>query len=249
MEELYRKRLQSMLAVDDMVGDLVEALRESGKLENTYIVFTSDNGFHLGQHRLSAGKWTPYEEDIRVPLIVRGPGVPEGETLHHMVLNNDLAPTFADLAGAEPPSFVDGRSLKPLLNDHPTPVEDWRQRFVIESVAERGSLSHPTYLDESEVNPLLTGDPLPNNWRRSSAARVQLGEEWGRPWIKALRTKNYLYVEYKTDEYELYDLREDPHELHNDYAKVPAEIEQRLEKQLDALRKCSAEECRAAEDR
>src|SRR5215216_5775766 len=112
MEELYRKRLQSMLAVDDMIGELVGALHDSGELDNTYIFFTSDNGFHLGEHRLSAGKWTPYEEDIRVPLIVRGPGVPEGETLPHMVLNNDLAPTFADLAGAEPPSFVDGRSLK-----------------------------------------------------------------------------------------------------------------------------------------
>src|SRR5215218_6139500 len=90
MEELHRKRLQSMLAVDDMVGDLIGALRESGELDNTYIVFTSDNGFHLGQHRLGAGKWTAYEEDIRIPLVVRGPGVPEGRTLHHMVLNNDL---------------------------------------------------------------------------------------------------------------------------------------------------------------
>ena len=248
MEELYRKRLQSMLAVDDMVGDLIKSLKKSGELDNTYIFFTSDNGFHLGEHRLGAGKWTPYEEDIRVPLIVRGPGVPEGRTLQHMVLNNDLAPTFADLAGARAPSFVDGRSLKPLLIDHPTPVEDWRKRFVVESVAERGNVPHPTYLDESEVTPLLTGDPLPSNWRRTSAARVQLGEEWGRPWLKALRTRNYLYVEYKTGEHELYDLREDPHQLHNRYAKVPAEIKQRLEEHLDPLRHCAAAECRAAED-
>ncbi len=76
-EDLHRKRLQSMLAVDDMIGELVEALKESGELDDTYIFFTSDNGFHLGIHRLSVGKWTAYEEDIRVPLIVRGPGVPE----------------------------------------------------------------------------------------------------------------------------------------------------------------------------
>src|ERR687894_2566018 len=143
MEELYRKRLQSMLAVDDMIGDLVEALHDSGELENTYIVFTSDNGFHLGQHRLGAGKWTPYEEDIRIPLIVRGPGVPEGRALQHMVLNNDLAPTFADLAGARTPSFVDGRSFAPLLRDDPTPLQDWRKRFIIESVAERSGVPHP----------------------------------------------------------------------------------------------------------
>jgi arylsulfatase A-like enzyme len=248
MEELHRKRLQSMLAVDDMIGDLVGALHDSGELDNTYIVFTSDNGFHLGQHRLGAGKWTPYEEDIRVPLIVRGPGVPEGETLHHMVLNNDLAPTFADLAGAETPSFVDGRSIEPLLTDEPTPLEDWRKRFVIESVAERSRVPHPPFITESTVVPLLTGDPLPSNWRRTSAASAQLSEEWGRPWLKALRTKNYLYVDYKTGEHELYDLREDPYELHNEYATAPPELTQRLEAQLDALRQCSAAECRAAED-
>src|SRR5215211_2475098 len=114
MEDLYRDRLGSMLAVDEMVGKLVDALRERGELDNTYLVFTSDNGLHLGQHRLTTGKWTAYEEDIRVPLIVQGPGVPEGRTLPHLVLNNDLAPTFADLAGAKTPSFVDGRSLEPL---------------------------------------------------------------------------------------------------------------------------------------
>jgi arylsulfatase A-like enzyme len=247
MEELYRKRLQSMLAVDDMIGDLVGALHDSGELDNTYIVFTSDNGFHLGQHRLGAGKWTPYEEDIRVPLIVRGPGVPEGETLHHMVLNNDLAPTFADLAGAEPPSFVDGRSLKPLLTDDPMPLKDWRQRFVIESVAERSGVPQPPFITESTVVPLLTGDPLPGNWRRTSAASAQSSEEWGRPWLKALRTKNYLYVDYKTGEHELYDMRKDPYELNNMYATAPPEITQRLEAQLDALRQCSAAQCRAAE--
>jgi N-acetylglucosamine-6-sulfatase len=247
MQELYRKRLQSMLAVDDMIGDLIKALHDSGELDNTYIVFTSDNGFHLGQHRLGAGKWTPYEEDIRVPLIVRGPGVPEGETLHHMVLNNDLAPTFADLAGSEPPSFVDGRSLVPLLTEEPTPLKDWRRRFVIESVAERSGVPQPPFITESTVAPLITGDPLPSNWRRTSATSAKLSEEWGRPWLKALRTKNYLYVDYKTGEHELYDLRKDPYELNNMYASAPPEITQRLEAQLDALRQCSAAECRAAE--
>jgi N-acetylglucosamine-6-sulfatase len=248
MEELHRKRLQSMLAVDDMVGDLVKALKESGELDNTYIFFTSDHGFHLGEHRLGAGKWTSYEEDIRVPLIVRGPGVPEGGTLHQMVLNNDLAPTFADLAGARTPSFVDGRSLKPLLTDDPTPLKDWRKRFVIESVAERGSVPHPPFINESEVTPLITGDPLPEDWRRTSAASAQSSQEWGRPWMKALRTQKYLYVEYKTGEHELYDLRKDPYELNNEYASASPELKGRLEAQLDALRQCSAGGCRAAED-
>ena len=247
MDELERKRLQSMLAVDDMIGDLIESLRDSGELDNTYIFFTSDNGFHLGEHRLGAGKWTAYEEDIRVPLVVRGPGVPEGKTLDHMVLNNDLAPTFADLAGTEAPSFVDGRSLLPLLDDEPTPPEDWRRRFLIEGVAERGSVPQPPFVDESEVTPVLTGDPLPNNWRRTSVARARTSEEWGRPWMKALRTEEHLYVEYKTGERELYGLEDDPHELRNLYATASPDLKQRLEGQLDALRQCSAEECLSAE--
>ena len=247
MEELHRKRLQSMLAVDDMVGDLIKALRQTGELDNTYIFFTSDNGFHLGEHRLGAGKWTAYEEDIRIPLIVRGPGVPEGKTLHQMVLNNDLAPTFADLAGAKTPSFVDGRSIKPLLTDHPTSQKGWRKRFGIESIAERSEVIHPSLIQESTIAPLPTGDPLPNNWRRNSKMSAQSSEEWGRPWMKALRTQNYLYVEYKTGEHELYDLRRDPYELHNEYSSASAGLKKRLEAQLDALRHCSAAECYAAE--
>ncbi len=250
--ELNRERLRSMMAVDDMVGDLFDALRESGELEDTYVFFTSDNGFHLGQHRLGAGKWTAYEEDIRVPLVVRGPGVPEGEKLPHMALNNDLAPTFADLAGTDPPEFVDGRSLAPLLDETPTPEEDWRQRFLVEAVAERGAAPRPPFVDESRVVPLVTGDPLPRDWRRTSTGRAETSEEWGRPWLKALRTEKYLFVRYKTGEpgvyeHELYNLEEDPHQLQNVYDSAPEDLLEEFNTRLDALRQCEAEDCRAAE--
>ncbi len=144
IDALYRKQAQSMLAVDEMVGRIVKVLREKGELSRTYIVFTSDNGWKMGEHRLVFGKWTAYEEDIHMPLIVRGPGVPEGETLPHLVLNNDLAPTFADLAGAKTPSFVDGRSLKPLLNGTPPTEEDWRRGFLVEAVSSEGA-GRPAY--------------------------------------------------------------------------------------------------------
>jgi arylsulfatase A-like enzyme len=247
MQELHRNRLQSMMAVDDMVGDLFDALRETGELGDTYVFFMSDNGFHLGEHRLGAGKWTAYEEDIRVPLLVRGPGVPEGETLTHMVLNNDLAPTFADLADVPPPDFVDGRSLEPLLDDTPLPEGDWRQRFLVEAVAERGGVPRPPFVDESEVTPLVTGDPLPRDWRRTSTGRAESSETWGRPWLKALRTKKYLFVEYKTGEHELYDLEEDPHQLENIYDQASEDLLKQLNTRLDALRQCETHACRAAE--
>jgi N-acetylglucosamine-6-sulfatase len=247
LEELNRERLRSMMAVDDMVGDLFDALRETGELDNTYVFFTSDNGFHLGQHRLGAGKWTAYEEDIRVPLMVRGPSVPEGRKLPHMVLNNDLAPTFADLGGVDPPGFADGRSLKPLLDETPTGEGEWRQRFLVEAVAERGSVPRPPFVNESRVVPLVTGDPLPRDWRRDSVGMAESSETWGRPWLKALRTERHLFVEYKTGEHELYDLQEDPYQLENIHDRAPEDLLKQLNAQLDSLRQCEAEACRSAE--
>lgn len=129
--ELHRNRLRSMMAVDEMVGRLVATLRETGELSSTYIVFTGDNGLHMGHHRLGEGKRLAYEEDIRVPLIVRGPGVPRGASREGMVLNNDLAPTFADLAGATPLLTQDGRSLTPMLRENPPSA--WRTAFLAEA--------------------------------------------------------------------------------------------------------------------
>ena len=246
-EDLYRKRLESMLAVDEMIGRLVDALRESGELENTYLLFTSDNGFHLGQHRLTSGKWTAYEEDIRVPLIVRGPGVPEGRTLGHLVLNNDLAPTFADLGGAETPPFVDGRSLKPLLGDDPPSMEDWRQAFLVEALDE--SVDVPESVDDGELIPLLTGDTQPpEDQRRASPLDEAPLQNAGRPGLQAVRTQDHLYVEYETGESELYDLKQDPYQLDNTYEDAGLDSLWRFEGWLEALRGCEGEECRAAEN-
>jgi arylsulfatase A-like enzyme len=120
-----------MLPVEDLLRQMIATLEQSGELENTYIIFTSDNGFHMGQHRLLPGdKKTPYEEDIRVPLIVRGPGVPAGAVRQELVLNNDFAPTIAELAGLSAPTFVDGRSFAPLLTS--APPSSWRQAFLEE---------------------------------------------------------------------------------------------------------------------
>jgi N-acetylglucosamine-6-sulfatase len=234
-EDLYRKRLQSMLAVDEMIAELVDTLRQSGELENTYIFFTSDNGLHLGTHRLTAGKWTAYEEDIRVPLIVRGPGVPEGERLEHLVLNNDLAPTIAELGGADTPSFVDGRSLVPLLEDDDPFPEDWRRAFLVEAATELGGVEADPTVDDGSPELPLSGDPSPER-------------RWGHPALEALRTEDGLYVEYEGGERELYDLEEDPYQLENRYEISDPGTVRRAEEWLEALRGCAGATCRTAED-
>jgi N-acetylglucosamine-6-sulfatase len=129
IERHHRERLRSLQAVDDLVASIVKALDDAGELDNTYVVYTSDNGWHMGEHRQFVGKTTAYEEDIRVPMVVRGPGVPKGQRLTPFVLNNDLAPTFAAISGVTPPSFVDGRSFLPLLDD---PGQPWRESFGLE---------------------------------------------------------------------------------------------------------------------
>jgi N-acetylglucosamine-6-sulfatase len=128
VDATYRARMESLQALDELIADLITILETAGALQDTYIVFTSDHGYHLGEHRIVEGKGTPYEEAIRVPLVMRGPGVPRGRTaaLASIV---DLAPTVAGWAGADVPDFVDGRSLEPVLIGEPA---DWRNAVLVE---------------------------------------------------------------------------------------------------------------------
>ena len=130
IRDRHRWRLRSMLSVEDLLEETIATLQETGELENTYIFFTSDNGMHMGNHRFAQGKKTPYEEAIGVPLMVRGPGVPAGEVREQLVINNDFAPTIAELAGVTIPEFVDGSSFAPLLTGSSPP--SWRTAFLEE---------------------------------------------------------------------------------------------------------------------
>jgi len=145
-EQEYRARLRSMLSVEDLLRQTIATLQETGELNNTYIFFTSDNGYHLGNHRLGLGKRAPYEEDIGVPLMVRGPGVPAGEVRQELILNNDFAPTIADLAGASIPDpeelVVDGSSFAELMST--SPPSTWRTAFLEEGWP-NGNLQVPTH--------------------------------------------------------------------------------------------------------
>ena len=137
MDRIRRDELESLGAVDAAVHRVVQTLRGTDELRNTLIVFTSDNGVQLGEHRLR-GKEAPYEESIRVPMVMRFDALMDGEhAAQRLVLNIDLAPTFAALAGVELGS-PDGRSLVPLLRHRSPP---WRKAFLIEHVGER----IPTY--------------------------------------------------------------------------------------------------------
>jgi arylsulfatase A-like enzyme len=220
----YRRRLDSLAAVDEMVRDIVETLEVTGELDNTYIIFTSDNGFHLGEHGLIAGKNTAYTTDTRIPLIVRGPGISAGAVSDALIVNTDFAPTFAEVAGLTFPSSVDGRSFLPLLIDRDA---TWTRQSVL----------------------LERRIPEEQLFRQASAAGIAMQEVEQAGRFNGLMTKEWLYVEYlDTGERELYELAADPHQLNNVAKDAGPAFLAMLSGRVAALASCAGAECRRIED-
>ncbi len=226
----FRKRAQSVQAVDAMIGALQQAVAAIGAADNTYFVFSSDNGYHMGEHRLMPGKMTAYDTDIHVPLIVTGPGVPAGRTVDEIVQNIDLCPTFTELGFAAAPPSVDGRSLAPLMRGDK--VEGWRTVALVEHRGPIRNLADPD-LPDLRYAPRI-------------AEAVRRG---GNPTTyEAIRSATALYVEYADGEKEYHDLVADPDELRNTYASLPDDRQAALHAALDAVQTCrGAAGCQAAE--
>jgi arylsulfatase A-like enzyme len=142
LREKYQQRLESLLSVDQAVGRLVAQLRKLKELSRTVIIFTSDNGFLEGQHRVLSGKELVYEPSVRVPLLMRGPGIPRGLKLQQQVANIDLAPTIVALARATAGLPPDGRSVLPLLRD---PGLEWGRDILLERPAANNAQGSRVY--------------------------------------------------------------------------------------------------------
>jgi arylsulfatase A-like enzyme len=226
IDDDYRNRIRALQAVDEAVAGLVAKLAATGRLANTYIIFGSDNGYHMGEHRLLPGKYTPYETDIHVPMIIRGPGVAAGIVRSQFVANPDLAPTFADLAGVPPLTFFDGRSLKGLLQN--PPPSNWRQTFLLE---EFGTGTFDPLDDSSIREPLDKAD---------KATVIPIPSYYG------FKAPGYKYVEYATGEKELY-LASDPNELTNLAAGLTPVVAAALSAHVNLFVNCVGNACRAAE--
>jgi arylsulfatase A-like enzyme len=145
IDESYRMRARSLQAVDELVAAVIERLRAASQLENTYIIFTSDNGYFFGHHRIRDGKGTLYDAPARVPLLIAGPGVVAAARRQELVTNIDLFPTIADLAGVDVPLAVDGRSLKPYLTTTSRSVAGTRKSLLILRSTSGVGMRMPTY--------------------------------------------------------------------------------------------------------
>jgi N-acetylglucosamine-6-sulfatase len=211
----YRKRAQSVLAVDKMIGDLQAAVAAIGEEKNTFFVFSSDNGYHMGEFRLMPGKMTAYDTDIKVPLIVTGPGVAAGTRIEQIAENIDLNPTFTELGGVAPLVDVDGMSLVPLLQGKP--VARWRSVALIEHHGPVRDLTDPDFPDIRSGNPTS---------------------------YEAIRTTTSLYVEYADGAKEYHNLRTDPDEIANTFSALSEVEKAAMHKLLAGVSTChSAKSC------
>ncbi|KAH7027718.1 alkaline-phosphatase-like protein [Microdochium trichocladiopsis] len=220
LDHFYRQRLRSLQSVDELVDSIVSTLQAAGALDDTYIIYSSDNGYHVGQHRLPPGKECAFEEDIRIPLYIRGPGVRAGYEEEGVTGHVDLAPTVLDLAGVELRGDFDGRPvpIEPAAGradreiehdeDEPAAHED---RAAI--AAQRRKVEHASVefwgiaLAEGEAGGFDGHGRIimPNNTYK--ALRV-LGAGY-----------DLFYSVWCNNEHELYDLATDPGQLNNLYPK------------------------------
>ncbi|MGC1166950.1 MAG: sulfatase [Solirubrobacterales bacterium] len=228
----YQKGLESLRAIDDGVQQVIATLGAMGRLRNTYILFTSDNGFFYGEHRLTGGKFLAYEPATHVPLLIRGPGIKQGSATGELAGNVDLAPTILELAKAKADKSIDGRSLVPYLLD---PSLRTRRPILFES-----------FVETSDVE-AHGGQPLAG---RAGTSRARRSDEAGASIVAppkdylGIRLGPYKYIEWPNGEKELYDINKDPFELNNkvrDSNLFP--IRAFLQKELRRLAECSGRSC------
>ena len=212
-----RERWESLLAVDRGVARIIAELRRTDELDNTYVIFTSDHGFMQGEHRIAQGKMVPYDPSTQVPLLIRGPGIPQGRRTKALVGDVDLAPTILDATPARPSSARDGRSVLPFARNVRRPS----YRPLLHTTAGQGAKGR-------------------TNTREGGARGVQPRV----PAWSAVRTTRWLYIEYRGGYRELYDLRRDRWQMNSrvDDPRLRRRI-RTLRRVLGDLRTCRGRSC------
>uniref|UniRef100_A0A8C2YDW2 N-acetylglucosamine-6-sulfatase n=1 Tax=Coturnix japonica TaxID=93934 RepID=A0A8C2YDW2_COTJA len=235
LDDAYRKRWQTLLSVDDLVEKLVKKLEVHGELDNTYIFYTSDNGFHTGQFSLPIDKRQLYEFDIKVPLLVRGPGIKPNQTNKMLVANIDLGPTILDIAGYDlNKTQMDGMSLLPLLRGDKNVT--WRSDFLVEYQGEGYNGSDPTCPGLGPgVTHCFPDCVCEDSYNNTYACVRTMSTSW-----------DLQYCEFDDREVfvEVYNLTADPHQINNIAKTIDQEILEKMNYRLMMLQSCSGATCR-----
>jgi N-acetylglucosamine-6-sulfatase len=225
----YQKALASLRGIDDGVKRVVDTLGVLHRLRNTYVVFTSDNGFFYGEHRLTGGKFLAYEPATHLPLLIRGPGIKPGTATGELAANIDIAPTILELAGVKADKSIDGTSLVPFMRD---PDLRTRRPILFESFVETNDV---------EANGEPSGPPARAAARKGAAASIVAPPKD----YEGIRLGPWKYIEWPDGEKEMYDITKDPFELNN-MVQVPNffPIRAFLHAQLIRLENCVGRACR-----
>jgi N-acetylglucosamine-6-sulfatase len=230
----YQKALASLRGIDDGVKTVLDTLGGLHRLRNTYVIFTSDNGFFYGEHRLTGGKFLAYEPSTHLPFLMRGPGITPGTSTGELAGNIDIAPTVLELAGVTPDKSVDGTSLVPFLRD---PSLRTRRPILFESFVETNDV-------EANGEPTaqrVVKELKPGRARSGAHASIIAPPKD----YEGIRLGPYKYIEWPDGEKELYDITKDPYELNNivrDSNYFP--IRAFLHAQLIRLEACVGRTCR-----
>jgi N-acetylglucosamine-6-sulfatase len=207
----YQKGLASLRALDDGVKTVLDTLGSQHRLRNTYVIFTSDNGFFYGEHRLTGGKFLAYEPATHLPLLIRGPGIKPGTSTGQLAGNTDIAPTILELAGVKADKSIDGTSLVPFFRD---PSLRTRRPLLFESFVETNDVNANGGDDQS---PTYTPGPAARKARGSASRGGSATASIVAPPkdYEGIRLGPYKYIEWPNGEKELYDITKDPFELNN----------------------------------
>jgi N-acetylglucosamine-6-sulfatase len=230
----YQKALESLRSVDEGVKLVHDTLGTLGRLRNTYIVFTSDNGFFFGEHRLTGGKFIAYEPATHMPLLMRGPGIKPGTATGELSSQVDIAPTILELAGAGADKSIDGRSLVPFMRD---PALRTRRPLLFESFVETNDV-------EANGQPGAAPAERPGTAARASRAGATASIVAPPKDYVGIRLGPYKYIEWPSGEKELYDINKDPYELNN-LVRVRnlSPIRAFLHAELTRLADCNGRKC------
>ncbi|XP_041111302.1 N-acetylglucosamine-6-sulfatase-like [Polyodon spathula] len=238
LDDAYRKRWRTLLSVDDLVEKVVKKLETRGELDNTYIFFTSDNGYHTGQFSLPVDKRQLYEFDIKIPLLVRGPGIKPNQTNKMLVANVDLGPTIMDIAGYDiNKTQMDGMSFLPLMNGKGKNVT-WRTDFLVEYEGEGHNQSDPSCPalgpGVAECFPDCVCEDAFNNTYAC---------------VRTISPSSDLqYCEFDDSEVfvEVYNMTADPFQLTNIAKSIDQEVLEKMNHRLMMLQSCWGPSCRSA---
>jgi N-acetylglucosamine-6-sulfatase len=255
----YQHCLESLISVDEGVKEILDQLGGLGRLRNTYVIFTSDNGFFFGQHRLVGGKFLAYEPSTHLPLIIRGPGIKPDTSTGQLVNTIDIAPTILELAEVAPDKSIDGVSLVPYMKE---PTLRSRRPLLFESFVQtddveqngQAAAEEPTATERTDAGPASGKLGLKGVSARAVTATASraTGKNPAAHASEVAPPKNYYgirlgpykYIEWPDGEKELYDINKDPYELNNivrDPNYFP--IRSFLHTELERLETCSGRTC------